>query len=75
MAMLRWSVNITTLFLGKLDSTVSQYFVHILSLVTIIQGKARMAIMINLHEGIGLDPCIPFLSIHTDLTMFLKYPF
>ena len=28
------SVNLTTLFLGKLEQAVNQYFVHILSLVT-----------------------------------------
>ena len=28
------SVRITTLFLGKLEHAVNQYFVHILSLVT-----------------------------------------
>ena len=28
------SVHLTTLFLGKLEQAVNQYFVHILSLVT-----------------------------------------
>ena len=28
------SVHLTTLFLGKLEKAVNQYFVHILSLVT-----------------------------------------
>ena len=29
-----WSVHLTTLFPGKLEQAVNQYFVHILSLVT-----------------------------------------
>ena len=28
------SVNLTTLFLGRIEQAVSQYFMHILSLVT-----------------------------------------
>ena len=34
MVMAGRSVNLTTLFLGKLEQAVNQYFVHILSLVT-----------------------------------------
>ena len=34
MVMAGWSVHITTLFLGKLEQAVNQYFVQILSLVT-----------------------------------------
>ena len=34
MVMAGWSVHLTTLFLGKLEQAVNQYFVHILSLVT-----------------------------------------
>ena len=33
MVMLGQSVHVTTVFLGKLDQAVSQYFVHILSLL------------------------------------------
>ena len=29
-----WSVHLTTLFPGKLEQAVNQYFVHIFSLVT-----------------------------------------
>ena len=32
--MARRSVNLTTLFPGRIEQAVSQYFVHILSLVT-----------------------------------------
>ena len=34
MVMAGRSVHLTTLFLGKLEKAVNQYFVHILSLVT-----------------------------------------
>ena len=34
MVMAGWSVHLITLFLGKLEQAVNQYFVHILSLVT-----------------------------------------
>ena len=34
MVMAGWSVHLTTLFLGKPEQAVNQYFVHILSLVT-----------------------------------------
>ena len=34
MVMAGWSVDLTTLFLGKLEQAVNQYFVHFLSLVT-----------------------------------------
>ena len=34
MVMAGWSVHLNTLFLGKLEQAVNQYFVHILSLVT-----------------------------------------
>ena len=34
MVMAGRSVHLTTLFLGKLEQAVNQYFVHILSLVT-----------------------------------------
>ena len=29
-----WSVNLATLFLGKLEQATNQYFVHILALIT-----------------------------------------
>ena len=34
MVMAGRSVHLTTLFLGKLEQAVNQYFVHLLSLVT-----------------------------------------
>ena len=34
MDMAGWSVHLTTLFLGKLEQAVNQYFVHTLSIVT-----------------------------------------
>ena len=34
MVMAGWSVHLATLFLGKLEQVVNQYFLHILSLVT-----------------------------------------
>ena len=34
MVMSGWSVHLTTLFLGKLEQAVNQYFMHILWLVT-----------------------------------------
>ena len=60
------SFKLTTLFLGKLDQVVNQYFVHILSLVTdnnpswMIQQKGgendrRNYFMINPHKSMGPD--------------------
>ena len=34
MVMAEWSVHLTTLFLGRLEKSVNQLFVHILWLVT-----------------------------------------
>ena len=47
MVMARWSVHLTTLFLGKLEQAVNQYFVHILSLVTDRVGVIKIVIVIN----------------------------
>ena len=64
MVMLGRSVHLTTLFLGKLDQAVYQYFVQILSVVTdnnpyLIsrreENSRRNYFMINLQESMG--PC------------------
>ena len=43
------SVHLTTLFLGKLEQAVNQYFVHILSLVT---DKLVIRISYSPHEHV-----------------------
>ena len=66
MVMLGRSVHLTkTIFLGKLDKAVNQYFVHILSLVNdnnpcpceIVDGKENdhgTYFMINLRKSLGM---------------------
>ena len=57
MVMLRRSVHLTTLFLGKLDKAVNQYLVHILSNVNDNKQKEederRNYFTINIHESMG----------------------
>ena len=66
MVMAGRSVHLTTLFLGKLEQAVNQYFVHILSLVTDNNSRReendhRNYVMINLHvwDRAGIELATP----------------
>ena len=57
------AVHLTTFFLGKLEETVYQYFVHIPLLVTDndsfdqrkVENDRKICFMINLDENIAQD--------------------
>ena len=55
MVMAGRSVHLTTLFLGKLEQAVNQYFVHKLSLVHVTDNECLMHSRFILTQGYAND--------------------